>query len=76
MFLGWKKAVTLKSYPAQLSLTALVCMMGTLEGSILALVVEKTNASIWSINWDIKLFAAIYGVRKKIILSFRPLHFS
>ncbi|KAL7590753.1 WAT1-related protein At2g39510 [Lactuca sativa] len=55
------QAVTLKSYPAQLSLTALVCMMGTLEGSILALVVEKTNASIWSINWDIKLFAAIYG---------------
>ncbi|CAI9296007.1 unnamed protein product [Lactuca saligna] len=55
------QAVTLKSYPAQLSLTALVCMMGTLEGSILALVVEKTNASIWSIDWDIKLFATVYG---------------
>ncbi|KAI3777951.1 hypothetical protein L2E82_06849 [Cichorium intybus] len=55
------QAVTLKSYPAQLSLTALVCMMGTLEGSILALVVEKANASVWSINWDIKLYAAIYS---------------
>ncbi|XP_023749821.1 WAT1-related protein At2g39510 isoform X1 [Lactuca sativa] len=55
------QAVTLKSYPADLSLTALVCMMGTLEGSILTLVVEKANTSIWSINWDIKLFAAIYN---------------
>ncbi|KAI3517330.1 hypothetical protein L1887_16544 [Cichorium endivia] len=55
------QAVTLKSYPAQLSLTVLVCMMGTLEGSILALVVEKANASVWSINWDIKLYAAIYS---------------
>ncbi|KAI3517329.1 hypothetical protein L1887_16543 [Cichorium endivia] len=55
------QAVTLQSYPAELSLTALVCMMGTLEGSILALVAEKANASIWSINWDIKLFAAIYN---------------
>ncbi|KAL7587838.1 hypothetical protein Lser_V15G36265 [Lactuca serriola] len=55
------QAVTLKSYPADLSLTSLVCMMGTLEGSILTLVVEKANTSIWSINWNIKLFAAIYN---------------
>ncbi|GJY68338.1 WAT1-related protein, partial [Tanacetum coccineum] len=54
-------AVTLKSYPAELSLTTLVCMMGTLEGSVLALVAEGANASIWSVNWDIKLFAALYG---------------
>ncbi|KAL4575122.1 hypothetical protein LXL04_021963 [Taraxacum kok-saghyz] len=55
------QAVTLKSYPAELSLTALVCMMGTLEGSILTLVAEKANASIWAIKCDIKLFAAIYN---------------
>nr|GEV50087.1 WAT1-related protein At2g39510-like [Tanacetum cinerariifolium] len=55
------QAVTLKSYPAELSLTTLVCMMGTLEGSVLALVAEGANASIWSVDWDIKLFAALYG---------------
>ncbi|KAI3731082.1 hypothetical protein L1987_62265 [Smallanthus sonchifolius] len=55
------QALTLKSYPAELSLTALVCMIGSLEGSVLAVVVERANASIWSINWDIKLFAAIYS---------------
>ncbi|KAI3734846.1 hypothetical protein L6452_14326 [Arctium lappa] len=55
------QAVTLKSYPVELSLTTLVCMMGSLEGSILTLVAQKPNASSWSINWDIKLFAAIYS---------------
>ncbi|MFS7961457.1 putative EamA domain-containing protein [Helianthus anomalus] len=58
------QALTLKSYPAELSLTALVCMIGTLEGSVLTMVAERANASIWSINWDVKLFAAIYSVRK------------
>ncbi|XP_076888472.1 WAT1-related protein At2g39510-like isoform X1 [Bidens hawaiensis] len=55
------QAITLKSYPAELSLTTLVCMIGSLEGSVLTLVAERANASIWAINWDIKLFAAIYS---------------
>ncbi|KAJ0538419.1 hypothetical protein HanRHA438_Chr08g0344011 [Helianthus annuus] len=36
-------------------------MIGALEGSILAVVAEGANASIWSIDWDVKLFAAIYS---------------
>ncbi|XP_076908290.1 WAT1-related protein At2g39510-like [Bidens hawaiensis] len=55
------QAITLKSYPAELSLTTLVCMIGSLEGSVLTLVAERANASVWAINWDIKLFAAIYS---------------
>ncbi|KAL4575121.1 hypothetical protein LXL04_021962 [Taraxacum kok-saghyz] len=55
------QAVTLKSYTASLSLTTLICMMGALEGSILTLVAENGNASVWAVNWDIKLFAAIYS---------------
>ncbi|KAL9998875.1 putative EamA domain-containing protein [Helianthus debilis subsp. tardiflorus] len=43
-------------------------MIDALEGSILAVVAEGANASIWSINWDAKLFAAIYSVRKKFSL--------
>ncbi|MFS7961463.1 hypothetical protein Hanom_Chr08g00715341 [Helianthus anomalus] len=45
-------------------------MIGALEGSILAVVAEGANASIWSINWDVKLFAAIYSVRKNNSLPF------
>ncbi|XP_035832514.1 WAT1-related protein At2g39510 isoform X2 [Helianthus annuus] len=55
------QALTLKCYPAELSLTTLLCMIGALEGAVLAVVAERANASIWSINWDIKLFATIYS---------------
>ncbi|OMO58909.1 Drug/metabolite transporter [Corchorus capsularis] len=55
------QAFTLKSYPAELSLTTLVCLMGTIEGAIVALVIEGNNAAAWSIHWDSKLFAAVYS---------------
>ncbi|XP_059628179.1 WAT1-related protein At2g39510 isoform X1 [Cornus florida] len=64
--LGWSsfyilQAITLKSYPAELSLTSLICMMGAVEGAILTLIVEKGNTAIWSIHWDTKLLSALYG---------------
>ncbi|KAK6234170.1 hypothetical protein QUC31_006576 [Theobroma cacao] len=55
------QAITLKSYPAELSLTTLVCFMGAIEGTIVALVMEGGNAAAWSIHWDSKLFAAVYS---------------
>ncbi|GFP99184.1 wat1-related protein at2g39510 [Phtheirospermum japonicum] len=55
------QATTLKSYPAGLSLTSLICMVGALQGAVLTLVVERSNAAIWSIGWDIKLLAYVYG---------------
>ncbi|XP_022743180.1 WAT1-related protein At2g39510-like isoform X1 [Durio zibethinus] len=55
------QAITLKSYPAELSLTTLICLMGTIEAAIVALVMEKGNAAAWSIHWDSKLFAAVYS---------------
>ncbi|XWS56550.1 hypothetical protein CRYUN_Cryun09bG0095000 [Craigia yunnanensis] len=55
------QAITLKSYPAELSLTTLICLMGTIEGAIVALVMEKGNAAAWSIHWDSKLLAAVYS---------------
>ncbi|MFS8012672.1 putative EamA domain-containing protein [Helianthus anomalus] len=54
-------AVTLKSYPAQLSLTSLICMMGALQGTVTTLVIERARRDIWSINWDAKLFATLYS---------------
>lgn len=55
------QAITLKSYPAELSLTALICTMGTIQGIILTIVVEKENTAIWAIHWDTKFQAALYG---------------
>ncbi|GMJ03072.1 Usually multiple acids move in and out Transporters 12 [Hibiscus trionum] len=55
------QAVTLKTYPAELSLTAWICLMGTLEGSVAALIMEKGNAAIWALKWDTKLLTAAYS---------------
>ncbi|XP_022765218.1 WAT1-related protein At5g13670 isoform X2 [Durio zibethinus] len=55
------QAIILRSYPAKLSLTALICSMGTVEGTIMALVVERHNTSAWLIHLDFKLIAALYG---------------
>ncbi|KAH1045657.1 hypothetical protein J1N35_036441 [Gossypium stocksii] len=55
------QARILKSYPAKLSLTALICTMGTFEGTILAFAVEWRNPSVWLIGFDSKLIASLYG---------------
>lgn len=56
----------MKSYPAAISLTGLICMFGALQGTVLTLVVERGNAHIWSIGWDTSLLAYVYGVRTRI----------
>ncbi|KAG4202657.1 hypothetical protein ERO13_A05G350600v2 [Gossypium hirsutum] len=55
------QAITLKSYPAELSLTALICLVGTIEGCIVAVAMEAGNAAVWSIHLDAKLLAAVYS---------------
>lgn len=64
------QAVTLRTYPAELSLTAWICLLGTAEGAAVALLVEKGNAVAWAITWDTKFLAAVYSVR--YIYSLRP----
>ncbi|KAF2567432.1 hypothetical protein F2Q70_00024770 [Brassica cretica] len=55
------QAITLKSYPVELSLTALICLMGSIESTIVALFIERGNPSAWAIQLDSKLLAAVYG---------------
>ncbi|KAF2288728.1 hypothetical protein GH714_011761 [Hevea brasiliensis] len=55
------QAITLKTYPAELSLTAWICLLGTIEGTIAALIMERGNPSVWALNWDTKLVAAVYS---------------
>ncbi|XP_024021533.1 WAT1-related protein At2g39510 [Morus notabilis] len=55
------QAITLKAYPAELSLTALICLMGMVQGSAVALALEWGNPAAWSIHFDSKLLAALYS---------------
>ncbi|RDX80044.1 WAT1-related protein [Mucuna pruriens] len=54
-------AITIEAYPAELSLTTWICLLGTLEGGVVALIMERKNPSAWSLNWDTKLLAAVYS---------------
>ncbi|KAG6419802.1 hypothetical protein SASPL_116314 [Salvia splendens] len=51
---------TLKEYPAELSLTTLICLMGTVEGGIVAAIMER-RPSAWAIGFDARLLAATYS---------------
>ncbi|BBG95648.1 nodulin MtN21 /EamA-like transporter family protein, partial [Prunus dulcis] len=62
---GWSgffilQSFTLKLYPAELSLTALICLMGALEGAVATFILEH-NMSVWVIGWDSRLLAAGYS---------------
>ncbi|KAJ8770360.1 hypothetical protein K2173_014972 [Erythroxylum novogranatense] len=54
------QAVTLRRYPAQLSLTSLVCFIGTLQSIAVTFVMEH-KPSAWTIGWDMNLLAAAYA---------------
>lgn len=49
------------TYPAEVSLTALACFTGMVEGEVLALFMER-HTSAWAIVFDSRLLAAAYSV--------------
>ena len=53
---------TLRVYPAELSLTVLICGVGSLMSGSVALVAERGNAQAWAIGFDIHLFTVVYAV--------------
>lgn len=62
---GWSsffilQSFTLKSYPAELSLSTLICFLGTVQGAAVALVMDH-KASAWSVGWDTRLLAPVYS---------------
>ncbi|KAK8963415.1 WAT1-related protein [Platanthera guangdongensis] len=56
------QAATLKKYTAQLTLTTLICFVGTLQAIVVTLVMERSKPTVWSIGWDMNLLAAAYAV--------------
>ncbi|KNA23618.1 hypothetical protein SOVF_023340 [Spinacia oleracea] len=62
--LGWAaffilQSFTLNEYPAQLSLTAWICFMGSLEGGVVSLVMVR-DMKAWELGWDSRLVASVY----------------
>ncbi|KAM4104545.1 hypothetical protein ACJW30_06G166200 [Castanea mollissima] len=55
------QAITLKSYPAELSLAALISLMGTMESFIVALAMEWRNPKAWSLRLNIMLLPVVYA---------------
>ncbi|KAF3320627.1 WAT1-related protein [Carex littledalei] len=51
----------LKSYPSEMTLTTLICLMGALLNGAITLVVEKGNMKLWAIGFDMRLFTCVYA---------------
>ncbi|XVF39364.1 hypothetical protein PTKIN_Ptkin01aG0028800 [Pterospermum kingtungense] len=61
---GWSgfyilQAFTVKMYPAQVSLTALICFIGAIGGAAVSLVMVR-DINAWNIGWGTNLLAAAY----------------
>ena len=58
----------MRKYTAPLSLTTLVCFIGTLQSIAVTFVMEH-RPSVWTIGWDMNLLAAAYAVSLSLSLS-------
>ncbi|GJT28059.1 WAT1-related protein [Tanacetum coccineum] len=58
---GATHAITLKSYPAELSLTVLICAAGTLQNGIVTVIAERGDTAAWKLHWDAGLVTMVYG---------------
>uniref|UniRef100_A0A5B7BP44 WAT1-related protein n=1 Tax=Davidia involucrata TaxID=16924 RepID=A0A5B7BP44_DAVIN len=53
------QSITVKKYPAELSLAFWICLMGTVQSTLVTLVFEH-HPGVWSIGWDFRLLAPVY----------------
>ncbi|KAF7104204.1 hypothetical protein CFC21_105122 [Triticum aestivum] len=51
---------TLRSYPSELSLTTMICVMGVVQSGVVALVMER-DTKAWAIGFDMRLLTAAYS---------------
>lgn len=59
---GWLtfQAPVVKKYPAEVSLTAIMMLQGTVQCTVVALIFEP-KASAWKLKWDIQLLSIVYS---------------
>ncbi|MFS7990033.1 hypothetical protein Hanom_Chr11g01054021 [Helianthus anomalus] len=56
------QAITLTSYPDELAVSVWICLLATIEGTIVALIMERGNPEVWAIKWNTTLLATLYCV--------------
>ncbi|KAM3244112.1 hypothetical protein ACQJBY_055807 [Aegilops geniculata] len=61
LILRMEKSSTLRDYPAELSLTVLICGVGSVMSTGVAVVAERANTHAWVIGFDTRLFTVVYG---------------
>ncbi|XVF36889.1 hypothetical protein REPUB_Repub19eG0097600 [Reevesia pubescens] len=54
------QSITIKKYPAEISLSSLICLAGAIQSLGIALVVER-HPSGWAVGWNSRLFAPLYS---------------
>ncbi|XVF81645.1 hypothetical protein PTKIN_Ptkin15bG0171800 [Pterospermum kingtungense] len=54
------QTVTVKKYPAPITLTSLTCLSGALLSAIMAVILDH-KASSWTLSWDMSLVAVLYS---------------
>nr|KYP71362.1 Auxin-induced protein 5NG4 [Cajanus cajan] len=55
------QSITVKRYPAELSLSSLICLMGALQSAVVALIADH-NPRAWAIGFDYTLYGPLYTV--------------
>jgi len=71
----FEQAKAIETYKShQLSLTTLICFIGTVQATAVTFVMEH-NPSVWTIGWDMNLLAAAYAVRNKLFHFFFHFNF-
>ncbi|KAK7353170.1 hypothetical protein VNO80_18610 [Phaseolus coccineus] len=55
------QSITLKRYPAELSLSSLVCLSGVVQASVVAIVATRhSGLQAWALGWDFRLYGPLY----------------
>ena len=69
------QAPVVKKYPAEISLTAITMMQGTVQCTLVALIFEP-KASAWKLKWGFELLSIVYSVSIAVMGSIpsNPLH--
>jgi hypothetical protein len=65
------QSITLKKYPAEMSLSTLICLVGALMSSVVAMVAERhSGAGVWAVGWDFRLYGPLYTVHSSLLITY------
>eukprot|EP01018_Ginkgo_biloba_P012890 Gb_22525 [translate_table: standard] len=55
-----QQANIMKEYPAQLSMTTLLCLLATVQSAVVAVIFERKPAA-WALQWNFQLLNVVYA---------------